>query len=101
MAKPDTGASTPVTTKTEALGQIEIKSGTVPARSEVGTGPYFMAGSVPSGDPEPVDAESDRYVFRIGSTSQSERVAITIDATQLTEQARVRKINRAIQRTRR
>ena len=101
MAKLDTRASAAVTTQAEASGEAEIKVGHTPPPSEIPTGVCHEAGSVPSGLPEMVEAEGYGYVFRVGGNSRSGRVTITLDTEQLVEQARVRKVNRAIRRAHR
>jgi hypothetical protein len=95
----DTSSSDQATTQPEGDDgrEIEVRAG---RGYDVITGAQYSAGSMPSGLPE-VAVEGAGYVFRVGAGHSLNQVVITIDTRQLTEQARVKKMNQAIRRARR
>jgi len=94
----DTSGGMQATTQPEGGDRREIEVKTE-HNYEVITDARYTAGSTPSGLPEV--AEGAGYVFRIGEGYPLNQVVITIDTGQLTEQARIRKVNQAIRRARR
>ena len=99
MTTLDTSGNSGATTPQETGNRREIE--VLPASAcEIITSAQNVVGSVPSGLPE-VASESGGHVFRVTSGAPLEQVTITLDTRQLTDQARVRKVNQAIRRARR
>jgi len=99
MTRLDTSGSSEVTTQPETNDgkELKVRSG----RSyEIITAAQYGVGTVPSGLPE-VAHGGGNYVFRVASGTSVPQVVVTLDTKQLTEQARVRKMNQAIRRARR
>jgi hypothetical protein len=95
----DTSSSIQATTQPDSAEGREIKV-SEGCGYEVTTGAQYTAGSMPSGLPEAA-GEGGSYVFRVGAGLPLDQVVITIDTRQLTEQARIRKMNREIRRAHR
>lgn len=99
MTLRDTTGINEATTRMETGTRREISVLPVPSCQAI-TGAQYVAASVPSGLPEIVSGGGG-YVFRITSGTPLGQVTIMLDTKQLTEQARVKKVNQAIQRARR
>jgi hypothetical protein len=95
----DTSSGIQATTQPEACDGREIEVITRPG-FEVFTGAQYSASSMPSGLPE-VSVEGSGYVFRLGEGPPLHQVVISLDIRQLTEQARIKKMNQAIRRANR